>query len=140
MRKILSVYICKEHNQRASCCTINTKHINDIIFLKWLQAAEIQQSTLHSPIFELKSQVQFLLLLKEGLNNSYSLYFLLNVSSHVTSVMLTIFLLSGVSCNSVEKKIYVNLNYTVPCVRLLNATHQIGCQCECQKLMSMNHV
>lgn len=40
------------------------------------------------------------------------------------------FPLLGVSCNSVEKKIYVNLNYTVPCVRLLNATHQIGCQCE----------
>ncbi|XP_039998619.1 nicastrin [Xiphias gladius] len=34
----------------------------------------------------------------------------------------------GVNCNSVEKKIYVHLNYTVPCVRLLNATHQIGCQ------------
>ncbi|XP_008333164.1 nicastrin isoform X1 [Cynoglossus semilaevis] len=34
----------------------------------------------------------------------------------------------GVSCNSVEKKIYVKLNYTIPCVRLLNATHQIGCQ------------
>ncbi|KAM4551222.1 nicastrin [Odontesthes bonariensis] len=34
----------------------------------------------------------------------------------------------GVSCNSVEKKIYINLNYTISCVRLLNATHQIGCQ------------
>ena len=34
------------------------------------------------------------------------------------------------SCNSVEQKIYVELNNTVPCVRLLNATHQIGCQCE----------
>ncbi|KAM9322488.1 nicastrin [Pholidichthys leucotaenia] len=34
----------------------------------------------------------------------------------------------GVSCNSVEKKIYIHLNYTFPCVRLLNATHQIGCQ------------
>uniref|UniRef100_A0A8C5HQW4 Nicastrin n=1 Tax=Gouania willdenowi TaxID=441366 RepID=A0A8C5HQW4_GOUWI len=34
----------------------------------------------------------------------------------------------GVGCNSVEKKIYVHLNYTFPCVRLLNATHQIGCQ------------
>uniref|UniRef100_A0A8C5BWS9 Nicastrin n=1 Tax=Gadus morhua TaxID=8049 RepID=A0A8C5BWS9_GADMO len=33
-----------------------------------------------------------------------------------------------VSCNSVEQKIYINLNDTVPCVRLLNATHQIGCQ------------
>uniref|UniRef100_A0A8C5FHA9 Nicastrin n=1 Tax=Gadus morhua TaxID=8049 RepID=A0A8C5FHA9_GADMO len=31
-------------------------------------------------------------------------------------------------CNSVEQKIYINLNDTVPCVRLLNATHQIGCQ------------
>uniref|UniRef100_A0A8C5HU84 Nicastrin n=1 Tax=Gouania willdenowi TaxID=441366 RepID=A0A8C5HU84_GOUWI len=34
----------------------------------------------------------------------------------------------SVGCNSVEKKIYVHLNYTFPCVRLLNATHQIGCQ------------
>ncbi|XP_051557452.1 nicastrin isoform X1 [Myxocyprinus asiaticus] len=33
-----------------------------------------------------------------------------------------------VSCSSVEQKIYVELNDTVPCVRLLNATHQIGCQ------------
>uniref|UniRef100_A0A8C8FHU9 Nicastrin n=1 Tax=Oncorhynchus tshawytscha TaxID=74940 RepID=A0A8C8FHU9_ONCTS len=33
-----------------------------------------------------------------------------------------------VYCNSVEQKIYVELNNTVPCVRLLNATHQIGCQ------------
>lgn len=32
--------------------------------------------------------------------------------------------------NSVERKIYVTLNRTAPCVRLLNATHQIGCQCE----------
>ncbi|XP_055993811.1 nicastrin [Sorex fumeus] len=30
--------------------------------------------------------------------------------------------------NSVERKIYVPLNRTAPCVRLLNATHQIGCQ------------
>uniref|UniRef100_A0A8C1QJ65 Nicastrin n=1 Tax=Cyprinus carpio TaxID=7962 RepID=A0A8C1QJ65_CYPCA len=30
--------------------------------------------------------------------------------------------------SSVEQKIYVVLNETVPCVRLLNATHQIGCQ------------
>uniref|UniRef100_A0A673WSE6 Nicastrin n=1 Tax=Salmo trutta TaxID=8032 RepID=A0A673WSE6_SALTR len=33
-----------------------------------------------------------------------------------------------VSSNSVAQKIYVELNNTVPCVRLLNATHQIGCQ------------
>lgn len=45
-------------------------------------------------------------------------------------IILAFFSLLGVSCNSVEKKIYVSLNYTVPCVRLLNATHQIGCQCE----------
>ncbi|KAF4788289.1 hypothetical protein TURU_162179 [Turdus rufiventris] len=32
--------------------------------------------------------------------------------------------------NSVERKIYIPLNHTAPCVRLLNATHQIGCQCE----------
>ncbi|KAM3824620.1 nicastrin isoform 2-T2 [Vipera latastei] len=31
-------------------------------------------------------------------------------------------------CNSVEKKIYIPLNKTATCVRLLNATHQIGCQ------------
>ncbi|XP_064869686.1 nicastrin-like [Oncorhynchus nerka] len=37
-------------------------------------------------------------------------------------------LFKNVSCNSVAQKIYVELNNTVPCVRLLNATHQIGCQ------------
>ncbi|XP_070807107.1 nicastrin [Pituophis catenifer annectens] len=31
-------------------------------------------------------------------------------------------------CNSVETKIYIPLNRTATCVRLLNATHQIGCQ------------
>nr|XP_033779025.1 nicastrin isoform X2 [Geotrypetes seraphini] len=31
-------------------------------------------------------------------------------------------------CNSVERKIYIPLNKTAPCVRLMNATHQIGCQ------------
>ncbi|NXH47212.1 NICA protein, partial [Dicaeum eximium] len=30
--------------------------------------------------------------------------------------------------NSVQRKIYISLNHTAPCVRLLNATHQIGCQ------------
>ncbi|XP_018086995.1 nicastrin isoform X2 [Xenopus laevis] len=30
--------------------------------------------------------------------------------------------------NSVERKIYISLNSTSPCVRLLNATHQVGCQ------------
>ncbi|XP_037681505.1 nicastrin isoform X1 [Choloepus didactylus] len=39
------------------------------------------------------------------------------------------FLLAGLCRgNSVERKIYIPLNKTAPCVRLLNATHQIGCQ------------
>ncbi|XP_026169757.1 nicastrin [Mastacembelus armatus] len=45
-----------------------------------------------------------------------------------------------VSCNSVEKKIYVNLNYTVSCVRLLNATHQIGCQSSLSGNVGVLHV
>uniref|UniRef100_A0A8C9ZYX2 Nicastrin n=1 Tax=Sander lucioperca TaxID=283035 RepID=A0A8C9ZYX2_SANLU len=49
-------------------------------------------------------------------------------------------LLSGVGCNSVEKKIYVHLNYTVPCVRLLNATHQIGCQSHLSGNVGVLHV
>ncbi|XP_063032370.1 nicastrin isoform X2 [Melospiza melodia melodia] len=38
--------------------------------------------------------------------------------------------LAAGSCqgNSVHRKIYIPLNHTAPCVRLLNATHQIGCQ------------
>ncbi|MBN3325691.1 NICA protein, partial [Atractosteus spatula] len=35
---------------------------------------------------------------------------------------------AGNLANSVEQKIYVLLNNTAPCVRLLNSTHQIGCQ------------
>uniref|UniRef100_A0A8C6PLJ7 Nicastrin n=1 Tax=Nothobranchius furzeri TaxID=105023 RepID=A0A8C6PLJ7_NOTFU len=31
-------------------------------------------------------------------------------------------------CNSVGDKIYVDFKDNIPCVRLLNATHQIGCQ------------
>ncbi|XP_023280200.1 nicastrin isoform X2 [Seriola lalandi dorsalis] len=46
----------------------------------------------------------------------------------------------GVSCNSVEKKIYVELNNTVPCVRLLNATHQIGCQSSLSGNVGVLHV
>uniref|UniRef100_A0A8C8FEK8 Nicastrin n=1 Tax=Oncorhynchus tshawytscha TaxID=74940 RepID=A0A8C8FEK8_ONCTS len=42
--------------------------------------------------------------------------------------IITVLVWLNVSCNSVEQKIYVELNNTVPCVRLLNATHQIGCQ------------
>uniref|UniRef100_A0A7N9AWY7 Nicastrin n=1 Tax=Mastacembelus armatus TaxID=205130 RepID=A0A7N9AWY7_9TELE len=45
-----------------------------------------------------------------------------------------------VHCNSVEKKIYVNLNYTVSCVRLLNATHQIGCQSSLSGNVGVLHV
>ncbi|XP_049888923.1 nicastrin [Epinephelus moara] len=46
----------------------------------------------------------------------------------------------GVGCNSVEKKIYVHLNNTVPCVRLLNATHQIGCQSHLSGNVGVLHV
>ncbi|XP_035025891.2 nicastrin [Hippoglossus stenolepis] len=46
----------------------------------------------------------------------------------------------GVGCNSVDKKIYVNLNYTVSCVRLLNATHQIGCQSSLSGNVGVLHV
>ncbi|XP_039597097.1 nicastrin [Polypterus senegalus] len=46
-----------------------------------------------------------------------------------TLLLIVSFLCSEcIYCNSVEQKIYVTLNKTVPCVRLLNATHQIGCQ------------
>ncbi|XP_028284046.1 nicastrin [Parambassis ranga] len=46
----------------------------------------------------------------------------------------------GASCSSVEKKIYVHLNYTIPCVRLLNATHQIGCQSSLSGDVGVLHV
>ncbi|CAB1317241.1 unnamed protein product [Coregonus sp. 'balchen'] len=49
-------------------------------------------------------------------------------SSKWVIIFLVCWLYKNVSCNSVEQKIYVVLNNTVPCVRLLNATHQIGCQ------------
>ncbi|XP_072296314.1 nicastrin [Eucyclogobius newberryi] len=48
--------------------------------------------------------------------------------------------ITGISCNSVENKIYVALNYTVPCVRLLNATHQIGCQSSLSGDVGVLHV
>lgn len=54
--------------------------------------------------------------------------------------LLVCLLFVGVSCNSVEKKIYVHLNYTVPCVRLLNATHQIGCQSTLSGNVGVLHV
>uniref|UniRef100_A0A673WRH8 Nicastrin n=1 Tax=Salmo trutta TaxID=8032 RepID=A0A673WRH8_SALTR len=43
-------------------------------------------------------------------------------------MFIVCWLFKNVSSNSVAQKIYVELNNTVPCVRLLNATHQIGCQ------------
>uniref|UniRef100_A0A3Q3X7Z9 Nicastrin n=1 Tax=Mola mola TaxID=94237 RepID=A0A3Q3X7Z9_MOLML len=54
--------------------------------------------------------------------------------------IIVAFSLAGVICNSVEKKIYVNLNNTVPCVRLLNATHQIGCQSSLSGNVGVVHV
>ncbi|XP_027624223.1 nicastrin [Tupaia chinensis] len=44
--------------------------------------------------------------------------------------LLSLYVLLAGLCwgNSVERKIYIPLNKTAPCVRLLNATHQIGCQ------------
>ncbi|XP_037537832.1 nicastrin [Nematolebias whitei] len=48
-------------------------------------------------------------------------------SKWVFNLLVCLFFV-GVRCNSVENKIYVNLNHSSPCVRLLNATHQIGCQ------------
>uniref|UniRef100_A0A669DGX2 Nicastrin n=1 Tax=Oreochromis niloticus TaxID=8128 RepID=A0A669DGX2_ORENI len=48
--------------------------------------------------------------------------------------------LESISCNSVENKIYVHLNYSIPCVRLLNATHQIGCQSSLSGDVGVLHV
>uniref|UniRef100_A0A667YET2 Nicastrin n=1 Tax=Myripristis murdjan TaxID=586833 RepID=A0A667YET2_9TELE len=53
---------------------------------------------------------------------------------------VSLFSLAGVSCNSVEQKIYVELNNMVPCVRLLNATHQIGCQSSISGDVGVIHV
>ncbi|XP_027006391.2 nicastrin [Tachysurus fulvidraco] len=50
------------------------------------------------------------------------------ISSKWVQSLLICFFYTHVSCSSVEQKIYVALNKTTPCVRLLNATHQIGCQ------------
>lgn len=49
-------------------------------------------------------------------------------------------LFKSVSCNSVEQKIYVTLKDSVPCVRLLNATHQIGCQSSLSGDVGVIHV
>uniref|UniRef100_A0A6Q2ZKE1 Nicastrin n=1 Tax=Esox lucius TaxID=8010 RepID=A0A6Q2ZKE1_ESOLU len=49
-------------------------------------------------------------------------------SSKWVIMFLVCWLCKNVNSNSVAQKIYVEVNNTVPCVRLLNATHQIGCQ------------
>nr|XP_023688388.1 nicastrin [Paramormyrops kingsleyae] len=43
-------------------------------------------------------------------------------------LLILFFACNGVNSSSVQQKIYVELKNTFPCVRLLNATHQIGCQ------------
>ncbi|XP_026061189.1 nicastrin-like [Carassius auratus] len=50
------------------------------------------------------------------------------ISINCVKLLITALLYTCVCSSSVEQKIYVELNQTVPCVRLLNATHQIGCQ------------
>ncbi|XP_056913660.1 nicastrin [Takifugu flavidus] len=65
----------------------------------------------------------------------------MGVWSNKWAIILVVGCLSiGISSNSVEKKIYVNLNYTIPCVRLLNATHQIGCQSSLSGNVGVLHV
>uniref|UniRef100_A0A8C1DIU4 Nicastrin n=1 Tax=Cyprinus carpio carpio TaxID=630221 RepID=A0A8C1DIU4_CYPCA len=53
---------------------------------------------------------------------------LLTSGENLMSRVMCVSSAAGVCSSSVEQKIYVELNETVPCVRLLNATHQIGCQ------------
>ncbi|XP_056125579.1 LOW QUALITY PROTEIN: nicastrin [Rhinichthys klamathensis goyatoka] len=50
------------------------------------------------------------------------------ISINCVKLLIIALFYTCVRCSSVEQKIYVELNDTVPCVRLLNATHQIGCQ------------
>ncbi|XP_054624852.1 nicastrin isoform X2 [Dunckerocampus dactyliophorus] len=61
------------------------------------------------------------------------------VSNKFIILVLCLFFIGG-GCTSVEKKIYVHLNYTFPCVRLLNATHQIGCQSSLSGNVGVLHV
>ncbi|KAM9790169.1 nicastrin [Syngnathus typhle] len=63
-----------------------------------------------------------------------------SLSSKWTVIFLFCICFIGVGCTAVEKKIYVHLNYTVPCVRLLNATHQIGCQSSLSGDVGVLHV
>ncbi|KAJ8012287.1 hypothetical protein DPEC_G00067100 [Dallia pectoralis] len=50
------------------------------------------------------------------------------VPSKWVLMLLVCWLCKNVNSSSVAQKIYVVVKNTVPCVRLLNATHQIGCQ------------
>ncbi|KAL1281143.1 hypothetical protein QQF64_015743 [Cirrhinus molitorella] len=50
------------------------------------------------------------------------------ISINCVKLLIATLFYTCVLSSSVEQKIYVELNNTVPCVRLLNATHQIGCQ------------
>ncbi|XP_062337530.1 nicastrin [Osmerus eperlanus] len=56
------------------------------------------------------------------------------------TMLIVCWLYKSINCNSVEQKIYVELNNTVPCVRLLNATHQIGCQSSLSGDVGVLHV
>lgn len=60
-------------------------------------------------------------------------------SKWAINLLVCLFII-GVGCNAVDKKIYVHLNYTVPCVRLLNASHQIGCQSSLSGNVGVLHV
>ncbi|KAM8838732.1 nicastrin [Synchiropus picturatus] len=57
----------------------------------------------------------------------------------IVNLLLCGFLI-GVSSTAVEDKIYVALNTSVSCVRLLNATHQIGCQSSLSGNVGILHV
>ncbi|XP_031949568.1 nicastrin [Corvus moneduloides] len=57
-----------------------------------------------------------------------SLGMLWNSLGMLRALLLAALAAGSCSGNSVERKIYIPLNRTAPCVRLLNATHQIGCQ------------
>ncbi|XP_061775554.1 nicastrin [Nerophis ophidion] len=57
----------------------------------------------------------------------------------INTLIFSLFFI-GADCTSVEKKIYVHLNKTIPCVRLLNATHQIGCQSSLSGNVGILHV
>uniref|UniRef100_A0A672IN06 Nicastrin n=1 Tax=Salarias fasciatus TaxID=181472 RepID=A0A672IN06_SALFA len=75
-----------------------------------------------------------------GFESLYRELWSIKVVDICPNLNVVFFCFAGVNCNSVEKKIYVNLNYTIPCVRLLNATHQIGCQSSLSGDVGVLHV